>query len=521
MKNVLLKYLKSSVDQDWLHFYYSDCETNQVIKKENYLNQNLYQLTQEKIAQISAVRVNKTQKPVVFIVETNPIKFIATFLAGIIAEGNLFLCDPTWQQREWQQVLNLVEPDLVYSDRTTKDLIAQIGSTFKNNADQCLKLSRSALVMIPTGGTSGKIRFAIHSWDTLSASVTGFKSYFNCEKINSCCTLPLYHVSGLMQLMRSFLTQGNLYICPYKLLVTKQLDFPKQDYFISLVPTQLQFLIESIPDYLSQFKTVLLGGAPATRSLLETARAYKIAIALTYGMTETASGMVALKPEDFLAGNNSIGRVLPHGKVKLNITSLDNNRAGNEVKKLPEIEKRESLSGKTVLDIPVNLKSQEIKDHDLNQIGLIEINCDSLCLGYYPQLFLSKQPFVTDDLGYFDDDGYLHLVGRNSHKIITGGENVFPVEVESIIYATKLVKDVCVIGIPDPKWGEAVTALYIPLNSDINLALIKQKVVSQLAKYKLPKNWIEVDSISRNNRGKINYQELKAIAIRMVSNESS
>ncbi len=521
MKYALLKYLKSSIDQEWLHFYYFDFESNQLMKKENYANQKLYQLTQDKLAQISTIAVNKTQKPVVFIVETNPIKFIATFLAGIIAEVNIFLCDPTWQQREWQQVLNLVKPDLVYSDRTTEDLITKIGSTVKNHGDKQSNLSIPASIMIPTGGTSGKIRFAIHSWDTLSASVTGFRSYFNCEKINSCCTLPLHHVSGLMQFMRSFLTQGNLYICSYKLLATRQIDFPKQDYFISLVPTQLQFLIESIPDYLSHFKTVLLGGAPAKRSLLETAREYKIAIAFTYGMTETASGIVVLKPEDFLTGNNSIGRVLPHGKVKLNITSLQNNKAGNGIGKLPEIEWRESLPSNKVLDLPVNLKNEGINqaDHNINQIGLIEINCTSLCLGYYPQLFAINQPFVTDDLGYFDHDGYLHLVGRNSHKIITGGENVFPLEVESIIYATKLVKDVCVIGIPDPKWGEAVTAIYIPLKSTTNLALIKQKISSQLAKYKLPKNWIAVDSISRNNRGKINYQELKAIAIRIMSKE--
>ena len=110
------------------------------------------------------------------------------------------------------------------------------------------------------------------------------------------------------------------------------------------------------------------------------------------------------------------------------------------------------------------------------------------------------------------------MVGRNSQKIITGGENVFPAEVEAVIYSTKLVKDVCVVGIPDSKWGQAVTAVYVPLTSG-NLNLIKQKVQSQLAKYKQPKNWIQVDTIPRNNRGKINYRQIKAIALQVVSNK--
>ncbi len=493
MKDDLLKYLKSSINRDWLQHYSLDFESNQEINEAKYCNQELYQLIQDRLAEISAITVNQSQQLVVFIVEKNPLNFITAFLAGVIAEVNLFLCDPTWKQQEWQQVLKLVIPDLVYADRTTQDLIVKVGDTVKNKVDNQSNLPESALIMIPTGGTSGKIRFAMHSWDTLTASVTGFKDYFACQQINSFCTLPLYHVSGLMQFMRSFITQGNLVICSYKIVKTKQITLNItlniQDYFISLVPTQLKFLIESIPDWLTQFKTVLLGGAPAARSLLDTAREYNIAIALTYGMTETASGIVTLKPQDFLAGNNSSGRVLSHAEITMVAVSRD-----NEVSEEVEVTK-------------IQRQTETIN----NKIGLIKISSGSLCLGYYPQSFNSIQPFITDDLGYFDNQGYLHLVGRNSLKIITGGKNVFPIEVEGVIYSTKLVKDVCVVGIPDQKWGEAVIAIYVPLKSDHNLSLIKQKIKSQLANYKLPKIWLKVDSIPRNNRGKINYQKLKAI----------
>ncbi|MGD1922548.1 MAG: AMP-binding protein [Pleurocapsa sp.] len=232
--------------------------------------------------------------------------------------------------------------------------------------------------------------------------------------------------------------------------------------------------MESVPSKLKEFKTVLLGGASIPRSLLNDARKKGIPLAPTYGMTETASGVVTLKPEDFLAGNNSSGQLLPHAEVIIQSAA--------------------------------------------NDLGLISIKCDPLCLGYYPHAFSKSHLFSTDDLGYFDNQGYLYLVGRNSQKIITGGENVFPAEVEAAILDTNLVKDVCVIGVSDRKWGEVVTALYVPFQLKQDLASIKEKTKLQLAKYKQPKNWIKLNSLPRNNRGKINYQKVQAIAKQIVNN---
>ena len=266
-----------------------------------------------------------------------------------------------------------------------------------------------------------------------------------------------------MQLMRSLLTGGKIAIYSYK-------DFKKgrippiapEDFFISLVPTQLQFLLKSNPTWLSKFQTVLLGGAATARSLLDNARKHNINLAPTYGMTETASGVVILKPKDFLEENNSSGQVLPHAEV-----TIDSDK-------------------------------------------IITIKSKSMCLGYYPNLCLDREHFLTDDLGYFDRNGYLYIIGRNSQKIITGGENVFPSEVEAAILATDLVKDICVIGLPDNKWGEVVTALYVAKENDISAEEIKTAL--KISKYKIPKYWLEVETIPRCDRGKINYQQIKKIA---------
>ena len=476
MKLDLLSHLESYGNKDWLE-HYSIKNSKIDLKKDS--GRHLVRLTKSRIEQISTKNSGGDRLQII-VAESEPIEFLAAFLAAVITEVDVFLCDPNWQEQEWQQVANLVRSDFIFGRQETKSIITETRPKNYYLALQKPNNIRQSLIMIPTGGSSGKIKFAMHDWLTLSSSVKGFQTYFDCRKINSFCTLPLYHVSGLMQFLRSFMTEGELIVCPYRVIKTKPIIFDRQGFFISLVPTQLELLIQLLPTWLAQFKTVLIGGAPPRLSLLNEARKYKIPIATTYGMTETASQVVTLKPKDFLSNNNSSGRVLPHARITIK----------------PEGDR--SIDGK---------------------IGIINISCSSLCLGYYPQVFERSDVFTTDDLGYFDDRGYLYLVGRNSQKIITGGENVFPAEVEEVILATKLVKDVCVVGISDRVWGQAVTAIYVPIEKQFDLDLTKIKMKTQLARYKQPKNWIQVDSLPRNNRGKINYQKVKAIAKQVISNK--
>jgi len=219
---------------------------------------------------------------------------------------------------------------------------------------------------------------------------------------------------------------------------------------------------------------VLLGGAPAWLELLEQARQQGIRLAPTYGMTETASQIATLKPEDFLNGYNSCGQVLPHAKVTIR-----------------------SSTGQVL---------------GANQTGILTIQAESLALGYYPELFTNCNNFQLDDLGFFDERGYLNIVGRSSNKIITGGENVSPDEVEAAIRATQLVNDVCVIGIPDPHWGQVVTAVYVPSNSSVATAALQAALEDKLSRFKRPKSWIPVESLPRNSQGKLNREQLQQIA---------
>jgi o-succinylbenzoate---CoA ligase len=394
------------------------------------------------INQANQLLAELTRSPANFllIATIDPIEFIASLMTGLRSGVPMFLCNPLWGAAEWVQVAKLS---------------AQVDSQQHQNT-----------IMIPTGGSSGEIKFAIHTWSTLSASVWGFKEFYQVTEINSICTLPLYHVSGLMQLVRSILTDGKLLIVDFKRLCEDSQTIDQLDlthYFISLVPTQLAKLLDLDAKWLIQLQTILIGGAPPSIELLDRARKAKLALALTYGMTETAAQITSLKPAEFLAGNNSCGRVLPHAKIELGSPDRE-----------------------------------------------IQISAKSLMLGYFPTLD-SPTYFQPDDLGLFDANSYLTILGRTSSKIITGGENVLPIEVVNVIMATGLVADAWVVGLPDQYWGQIVVAIYVEKDQPITGDLITQAIVGKISKYKIPKQWIAIDRIPRNTLGKVLIQELEIL----------
>lgn len=404
------------------------------------------------------LQLMQLSNPKIIIAERSPVRFLGSFIAACAAKCPVFLCNPDWGKDEWEQVFNLVQPDIVLG----------VNHNFSKSPIINHELPITNSIMIPTGGSSGKIKFAIHTWQTLTASVQGFTEYFSIDSVNSFCILPLYHVSGLMQFMRSLTTGGKLVISTSKKLENCQIpNIKTEEFFISLVPTQLQKLLQNIEltQWLSKFSTVLLGGAPPWEELLEKARFHQIRLAPTYGMTETASQIATLKPDEFLKGKFNSGKILPHAKI--------------------------------IID---------------NQPGNINIQSQSLALGYYPQIWENRNNFVVDDIGFLDNQDYLHIIGRNSDKIITGGENVYPTEIESAIRKTQMVIDVCVIGIADKHWGQALTAIYTPKNKNISHIEIQNQLKNQLSKFKIPKYWISLANLPRNVQGKINRQQLQKIA---------
>jgi o-succinylbenzoate---CoA ligase len=392
----------------------------------------------------------------IVLAEPDPIKFLAFWIAAASTPHRLVLANPNWQTQEWQQLYDIIQPDIVIG-------IAPVQTTIDPNPKPIDQLPTQA-ILIPTGGTSGQLKFAVHTWDTLTAAVEGLQTYFPIPQINSCCVLPLYHVSGLMQAVRSLVTGGQLTLHPWKSLESGIFPTPQPHSFLSLVPTQLLKLLDrnepEMVEFLQTFDAIFLGGAPAWDSLLDRARQLQLPIAPTYGMTETAGQIATLKPQDFLAGHSGCGQVLPHASITIDPNSR------------------------------------------------LHIQAKSLMLGYFPD-----QPFQLDDLGHFDDRQSLHLTGRESDKIISGGENIFPAEVEAAIRATGLVADVCVVGLPDDRWGEIVAAAVVPALGERSATLIDRLnliLPDRLTAYKHPKQWQIRPDLPRQPNGKLNQSLIKS-----------
>ncbi|PSB25920.1 2-succinylbenzoate--CoA ligase [Stenomitos frigidus] len=515
----LLTHLRQRSGDDWL---------------VGYDSQEFFALVERLLGELRS-RPNSDTPLTILLAERDPLAFLVYFVAAYVGNCNIVLANPDWVDAEWHQVWKLMQPDLLWGEAA-----AGRGERGAGGAAACSELKRpdtrhptpdtrhpTPHILIPTGGTSGKIRFVIHTWETLMASVQGFREYFGVDQINSFCVLPLYHVSGLMQFLRSFTTGGHLVILPFKAVEAGDRGLiDPETFFLSLVPTQLQRLLnhdglgddresevksqkvgtrsqnsklssllarratQNSPTWLSRFHTVLLGGAPAWSDLLDRARNHRIRLAPTYGMTETASQIATLKPDDFLNGYTNSGQVLPHAQITIRDTS-------GEILKA-------------------------------DQIGNVTIQAASLSWGYFPPLSLTHHTvrlsapveatpppppsFQPDDLGYLDTNGYLHIVGRQSDKIITGGENVFPAEVEAAIRSTALVQDICVIGVSDRQWGQAITAVYVPINAATPTVTIQAALNDKLSKFKCPKHWITVDQLPRNAQGKVNRPHVEAIA---------
>ncbi|TAF49983.1 MAG: hypothetical protein EAZ61_13605, partial [Oscillatoriales cyanobacterium] len=426
-----------------------------------------------------------TQYQRVAILVADPWECLVSAIAAHGLQCDVFLGDPSWSETERTAMFAQVQPAIMVHDRPHASALAQsLPSDPASLTDRPRDFSgpilqsggvtlertlhspnraippqptpdRDPYWAIPTGGTSGRIRFACHTWQTLAAAAIGVREFFQSDRLNSFCCLPVFHVSGLAQVIRALISGGQLALAHPSILRCEQTppsippDRNLQTFWLSLVPTQLQRLIDRpawLP-WLQQFNVIFLGGAPAWDELLIAARSQGLRLAPTFGMTETAAQIATLHPDDFLAGRTGCGRVLPHAHLSL-------------------------VPAPDIVPAPISNPDSPRAQPSPN-FGLITIRARSLFLGYYDAKLAAADPatavmpWSSDDLGYFDADGSLHLVGRASQKVITGGEKVYPEEVEAVIRATGLVRDVAVIGLPDREWGQSLAAVYVPWDTPI------------------------------------------------------
>jgi O-succinylbenzoic acid--CoA ligase len=390
--------------------------------------------------------VRKGRARDMIVAERDPARFMIRFGEAVAAGGTVFIMDPAWGEAEREQFASLTdEKKEIPSPEAGRD---------------------TGWLCLPTGGSSGMRRLARHDQNTLSAAVRGCSQHFQTGRINAVGVLPLHHVSGLMAWLRCALTGGRY--LPWNwpdMEVGRWPETVRGDWFLSLVPTQLQRLLDrrASVEHLRRFRAVLLGGGPAWPELLERAAEARLPLAPGYGMTETAAMVTALRPEEFLAGRRGCGAALPHGRLTIGAN------------------------------------------------GVIQIAGESLFHGYYPN-WRTGGPWATDDLGRFDEHGGLHWLGRRDAVIITGGEKVEPGEVEMALRATGQFADVAVVGLADREWGEMVTAVYPTRGTPPDLDAVARFIAGRLAPHKRPKRYLQIARWPRNDQGKLNRRELRVLA---------
>jgi len=401
----------------------------------------------------------------VFVCEKEPVKFLESVFAAIIQGCSVWFGDPGWGTRRINEALDWIRPQHVFG---SKDLAV---SEYKSPDASYLPIRRRLAgapgIFIPSGGSSGGLKFAVHSWDTLAASAVAFHQFFKNEDINACCVLPVFHVSGFMQVVRSIMGNGDFFIRPWKGFLEEPPDFSPEECYLSLVPLQLRRLMENSDAVaqLKRFRMILLGGAKADKHVLEEAFSQKLPVVCSYGATETAAVVSALPVNAFMSGKRGVGIPLPHANIQCLTNDLN----------------------------PANKKTP----------GCIQIKSSSLCHGYFPGGVFYDSNWETNDVGYFDEDGYLQIVGRLDRTIVSGGEKIDPYEVEQALLSTLLVRDVYVCGKPDEEWGEHVCVYCVPEGAFTSVVEIEAELRGWLAPWQMPKEWHLLSNLPRSEAGKI------------------
>jgi O-succinylbenzoic acid--CoA ligase len=291
--------------------------------------------------------------------------------------------------------------------------------------------------------------------------------------------VPLFHVSGLSIMLRAVI-YGITMVIHRKFLPHKVNQAICQDgiTIVSVVTAMVAAMLQElkVESYPASFRCLLLGGGPAPLSVLQACRDKQIPVYQTYGLTETASQLATLSPEYCYSKIGSAGKALFPSELRI------------------------EAQGKTTA---------------AGEVGEIVVRGPTVTQGYLHQEKHNQKAFRdgwlhTGDLGYIDSEGFLYVLDRRSDLIISGGENVYPAEIEAVLSSHSAVVESGVTGVPHERWGQVPVA-FVVLSRRIAKEELQAFCSTKLARYKLPYEIHFVASLPRNASNKLLRRKLASL----------
>lgn len=350
------------------------------------------------------------------------------------------------------------------------------------------------VVQLYTSGTTGKPKGAALSHRNFSSLMNSLMAanpgVLGVEGVDLVCA-PMFHIGGTGSTIVPLLCGGRVIIHeafqPLAVLEAIQTHRIKNMF---MVPAMILSLLRDVPDFeqydLSSLNVIGYGAAPISPTLLsEAVERFQCGFNQYYGMTETCGTVVALTPEAHL-------RAL----------------AGE-----PELLQ---AAGQPCLGVEAKVCDTQGRELSCGETGEIWLRSPQNMLSYYnlPEATgktINDGWVLTGDAGYINEDGFIFLRDRIKDMVVTGGENVYPVEVENVIAQLPGVREVAVVGIPDSKYGEALLAV-VAMNPEAD-ALTTESLIAfcrgKLAGYKIPRKLDIVPALPRNPTGKIQKMVLR------------